>query len=789
MAQKDLKLLWGSNSKMNGSSKPAITDGKAYFAIVDGTTKYPDTAAPANEAFIYFDKDNTRYNVIAKRAIFDALGNKINSTYATDIESSGNTMSLFSADGGEAIDTATIVNSLSLSTGTQNDSKYSMKVTVNGQASSEYSLAAASDTAYGIVTTGDQSFAGTKTFTGAIHVTDTTFSIAPTMGAVVIDGGLGVGDNICAAGNLFIDSYATIGQSLIVGTTLTTGGAATIGGDLTVVGKDIFFGNTTGKIITLNADSAGSVMTLSNSNNILTFVLNNKGTDATVLSLSRHEELSWKLKHANLGNFYITNNQYPDDDGETIVGEDFSVLKLEKITGNATLKGRLEVDSLTIKNTTAIAHLMFSRVGYNYIYAPNGGSLAFSTNGNLNANCDMVLTKGVLTPGTLSGSSIGSEANPWQSIYTNYLNSNTTLYISSKAGTAMVFKGGSDGNEIARFDTVGKFKIVNGEYPAVTNSIDSGSSTLRWNNIYSATFTGDTFTGNAASATKVYVTDTPVHSEDVNKEYKILFTDGSTSGNQDVRFYNNLIYIVEPRGHGSGLKIGSSYRGYLELSDGSNHIARINTTNLTANRTITISDHAGTMMTSGNYTAWASPNTHTHNVTISHTPAGTVSRPTFTGTSNQETSSNAGYSSVASSGHTHSYNRVSSVSSHSFSTNSYTSGSNSGSAVSFYAYSGSSTPSLTASISGKCLTVTFTSPGTVAYTAAPNSHTHSYNRVNSISDHTVSASSYTSGAPSATTDVASNGHKHTYTAAGTISTPTFTGTAYSTTVTTATQNA
>ena len=777
MAQKDLKLLWGSNTKMNGSSQPAVTDGKAYFAIVDGDTKYPDTTAPANEAFIYFDKDNTRYNVIAKRAIFDALGNKINSTYATDIESSGNTMSLFSADGGEAIDTATIINSVALGQGTtHNGSTYHIKATINGVAGNDYALVAASSSKAGIITTGTQTIAGSKTFSGATKFTNNTASSSSATGAVVITGGLGVGGNIYG------------GAAANIATSLTTGGAASIGGDLTVVGKDIFFGNTAGQILTLNADSTGSVMTLSNANNILTFVLDNKGTDATVLSLNRNEELSWKLKHANLGNFYITNNQYPDDDGETIVGEDFSVLKLEKITGNATLKGRLEVDSLTIKNTTAIAHLMFSRVGYNYIYVPNGGSLAFSTNGNLNANCDMVLTNGVLVPGTLSGSSLGSEANPWQSIYTNYLNSDTTLYISSKTGTSIIFKGGSDGNEIARFDTVGKLKIVNGEYPAVTNSIDSGSSTLRWNNVYAATFTGDTFTGNAASATKVYVTDTPAHVEDVNKEYKILFTDGSTSGNQDVRLYNNLTYIVEPRSHGSGLKIGSGSRGYLELSDGSSHIAHIVTTNLTANRTITISDHTGTMMTSGNYTEWASPKTHTHNVTISHTPAGTVSRPTFTGTSDQETSSNAGYSSVASSGHTHSYNRVSSVSSHSFSTSSYTSGSNSGSAVSFYAYSGSSKPSLTASISGKCLTVTFTSPGTVAYTAAPNSHTHSYNRVSSISDHSVNTSSYTSGTPSGTTNVASNGHKHTYTAAGTISIPTFTGTAYTTTVTTTTQN-
>lgn len=785
MAQKDLKLLWGSNTKMNGSSQPAVTDGKAYFAIVDGDTKYPDTTAPANEAFIYFDKDNTRYNVIAKRAIFDALGNKINSTYATDIESSGNTMSLFSKDGGEAIDTATIINSVAIGQGTtRNGTTYHLKVTVNGQASSNYALAGATGTLAGIVTTGNQTFAGIKTFS------NTTTSSSSSTGAVVVGGGVGVGGAINAGGNInsgaaiAATTTLTAGTSASIGTTLSTGGAATIGGDLTVVGKDIYFGNETGKIVTLGVDGNGRLVTLGNTSNNSSFLLKLDGTVATSngIELYRGSNSSWKI--VNDGGHLRFFNNYT-----TSAGNYFKIFELEYNTGNANLKGKLEVDSLAIVNTTAIAHLMFSRVGYNYIYAPNGGSLAFSTNGNLNANCDMVLTNGVLMPGTFSGSSIGSEDNPWQSIYTNYLNSDTTLYISSKAGTSIIFKGGSDGNEIARFDTVGKLKIVNGEYPAVTDSINSGSSTLRWNNVYAATFTGDTFTGNAASATKVYVTDTPVHSEDINKEYKILFTDGSTSGNQDVRFYNNLTYIVEPRSHGSGLKIGSDCRGYLELSDGSNHIAHIVTTNLTANRTITISDHTGTMMTSGNYTQWASPKTHTHNVTISHTPAGTVSQPTFTGTSDQETSSNAGYSSVASSGHTHSYNRVSSVSSHSFSTSSYTSGSNSGSAVSFYAYSGSSKPSLTASISGKCLTVTFTSPDTVAYTAAPNSHTHSYNRVSSISDHSVNTSSYTSGAPSGTTNVASNGHKHTYTAAGTISTPTFTGTAYSTTVTTTTQNA
>ena len=253
MAQKDLKLLWGSNTKMHGSSKPAVVDGKAYFAIVDGDTKYPDTAAPANEAFIYLDKDSTRYNVIAKRAIFDALGNKINSTYATDIESSGNTMSLFSADGGTAIDSANIINSAAIGQGTtHNGTTYHLKVTVNGVGSANYALVAASGSKAGIVTTGNQTFAGIKTFS------NNTASSSKTTGAVVITGGLGVGGNINSGAAISAATTLTAGTSATIGTTLTTGGNASIGGDLTVVGKDIFLGNTTSKIITLSANADGN---------------------------------------------------------------------------------------------------------------------------------------------------------------------------------------------------------------------------------------------------------------------------------------------------------------------------------------------------------------------------------------------------------------------------------------------------------------------------------------------------------------------------------------------------
>ena len=776
MAQKDLKLLWGSNTKISGNNKPAIVDGKAYFAIVDGTTKYPDTAAPANEAFIYFDKDNTRYNVIAKRAIFDALGNKINSTYATDIESSGNTMSLFSADGGEAVDSATIINSLSVAWAAASDPTTSgprIRATVNEQNSSYQAIPVASDIAAGAVTTGDQKFAGIKTFTN-----DTDSSSVAT-GAVVINGGLGVAKKLYVGTAADIGASLKVGTTATIGTTLTTGGAASIGGDLTVVGKDIFFGNTAGKIVTLNVDADGKQVTLGNASNTGTYLVKLDGTKATSNGIEfwRGSNSSWKM--VNDGGHLRFFNNYT-----TSAGDYFKVLELEYNTGHANLKGRLTVNALTITNTDAVGHLAFSRGDINYITAPTSGKIAFVANGAAisSQNSSLIISDTTVYPGKSGTISLGSWNNMFQKVYTNAVAGSSDLTLDCDTDFSIIFTQNGD-TEIARITD--NEMIVKHIHPPVDNTTGCtlGNTSMRWKNVYSTTFTGDTFTGNAASATKVYVTDT---TPTTGTAYYLTYATGGNS-NQDLRCNDDLVYIDS--GTTSTLRIGSvSHKGHLELRDGSSHYAIFDPQNLTENRVIQISDHGGVMMTSGNYTQWASPKNHTHNVTISHTPAGTISKPTFTGTANQETSANAGYSAVASSGHIHSYNRVSSVSGHSLTTSSYNSGANSGSGVAFYAYSGSSKPSLTASIASKCLTVTFTSPATSAYTAAPNSHTHSYNRVSSIANHTVSVSSYTSGTPSATTDVASNGHKHTYTAAGTISTPTFTGTTYTTTETTTTQN-
>lgn len=781
MAQKDLKLLWGSNTKMNGDNAPVIIDGKAYFAIVDGDTKYPDTVAPANEAFIYLDKDSTRYNVIAKRAIFDALGNKINSTYATDIESSGNTMSLFSADGGTAIDTANIINSAAIGQGTtHNGTTYHLKVTVNGVGSADYALVAASGSKAGIVTTGNQTFAGIKTFS------NNTASSSKTTGAVVITGGLGVGGNINGGAAISAATTLTAGTSATIGTTLTTGGNASIGGDLTVVGKDIFLGNTTGKIVTLNVNADGNQITLGNASNTGAYLVKLDGTVATSngIELWRGANSSWKMINDG-GHLYFQNNY------TTEVEDYFDVLKLEYNTGNATIKGDTSVDTLTIRNTSGVGHLKFSRDNFNYITAPASGRIAFIVNGQSvgEANAELIIQDGILAPGSHNATALGTSSKNYSTLHTQnikssntlYITPDSTLYLDSGTGASIIFRQG--GTEAGRFGTDGKFKIVNGEYPSVTNTIDSGTSSLRWKTVYATTFNGTSFTGNAASATKIYVTDT---TPTASTSYRLTYASGTTSSNQDLRYNDDLTYI--DTGTTSTLKIGcASHMGQFVLSDGSSHTVTFTPTALEDNREITIPDAGGIMMTNSNYSLWASPNTHKHNVTISHTPKGTISKPTFTGTASQETSANIGTVNVGSNTHTHTYVKVTSANAPTPSHTSTNSGTPSATA-SFYAYSSTSKPSLTASIANKCLTVTFTSPATQGYTVSSSTHTHTYAKTTSISAPTLNTSTVNSGEPSATTTVPSNGHKHTYTATGTISTPTFTGTAYSKTFTTTAQN-
>lgn len=177
-----MKFLWGANSKIPARSN--TTNGKAYFAIVD--TGYTDTAAPTNEAFIYLDKAGARYNVIAKRAIFDSLGYKIVDKYFAVANNNGSNMMQFFAPSQNAssatpIGSAAIITSIDLSNSSITASEYKIKTVINGfedssaitatnTANSTLSLDMATGTLAGLVSAGEQVFGGQKTFSGKVII-------------------------------------------------------------------------------------------------------------------------------------------------------------------------------------------------------------------------------------------------------------------------------------------------------------------------------------------------------------------------------------------------------------------------------------------------------------------------------------------------------------------------------------------------------------------------------------------------------------------------------------------
>lgn len=219
MAQKDLLLSWGANASLGST----IIDGKTYFATIANSSSYLESGetAPSNEAYIYFDKDGKRYNVIAKRAIFDSLGNKIVDKYVSSAGSSGNTMYFYSPSSSSTdISRATIINSVSNTWTGGTTAGPTLKTTVNGVNGTAVAIPSATSSASGVVTTGTQSFAGQKTFT---NTTDITISGSTVTAAVNISGGLGVakklyvGSDTTVAGNLSVSSNATVNNNLLVG--------------------------------------------------------------------------------------------------------------------------------------------------------------------------------------------------------------------------------------------------------------------------------------------------------------------------------------------------------------------------------------------------------------------------------------------------------------------------------------------------------------------------------------------------------------------------------------------
>lgn len=209
---------------------------------------------------------------------------------------------------------------------------------------------------------------------------------------------------------------------------------------------------------------------------------------------------------------------------------------------------------------------------------------------------------------------------------------------------------------------------------------------------------------------------------------------------------------------------------------------------------------------------------HTH--TASYTPAGTVTTPTFTGTS-ATSGAPSGTTTVASSTHTHNYTPAGTVGATFTGTQgtvstSYTPAGTlnapafTGTAGTTTSISGTSTvyqitgtgtlPTLTASVSNRCLTLTFaqgTLPTRASVNVALSSHTHGYTPSGTVAAPTFTGTKATISAAftpagtvaatfsgtaasttsiSGTTKVGSSNHTHSVVAKGSIGSLTFTGT-------------
>lgn len=186
--------------------------------------------------------------------------------------------------------------------------------------------------------------------------------------------------------------------------------------------------------------------------------------------------------------------------------------------------------------------------------------------------------------------------------------------------------------------------------------------------------------------------------------------------------------------------------------------------------TVTISTAAPTSEQTATYTPAGTVSKPTFTGTqatidSSFTPAGTVSTPTFTGSAATSQANSGTNQTVSLNTHKHSVTAAGTVSQPTFTGSSVTSSANSGNIVS----------SITTSITNRCFT----------FAINESTHTHTVTAAGTVSQPTFTGSAVTSDAPASTygTSVAPGGHTHSVTATGSVSQPTFTGTAGTATAT------
>lgn len=349
-----MKFLWGANSKI----PKGYTNGKAYFAVIDDG--YANIALPENEAFIYLDKAGARYNVIAKRAIFDSLGAKIVDRYFSLVNNNSSNMLQFFAPSQDAntatpVGSAAIITAIDLSNSSVTANEYKIKTIINGfedkstGTNSTLSLGMATKTLAGLMSAGAQEFGGQKTFSGKVIINS---DLDVNSAIVTIDGTTSI-----ALAAPTITNTATTSLTITAPTTNITASSL-----LTITALTAINGNTA---ITGTLGVSG-VTSITNT------------TDATssagALKVTGGALISKKLYVKGIVTFANTTDG-SSSGGAVVVSGGAKIAKSVYIGNNLTVAQAISNSRNATFNGTAVTN-DYSTTIYGYLYGKNNATLS-----------------------------------------------------------------------------------------------------------------------------------------------------------------------------------------------------------------------------------------------------------------------------------------------------------------------------------------------------------------------------------------------------------------------------
>jgi len=411
---------------------------------------------------------------------------------------------------------------------------------------------------------GNATVGGTFDVTGAANFNDTTTSTSNTTGAVIIDGGLGLAENLNMGGNLDVDGTATVtGNTTLSGTldvtgdtnlNSTTGSTSTTTGALVVDGgvgiaENLYVGgdtNLTGEIAAATADFGGGNVIINttvdidvgvNIQNNANFNIDNSSS-TNVFNVDGSTGATTIAGATTINNTMAVNNNvtFTDNSSNNFNIDNSSnttVFDVEMSTGNTIVSGTFQSGAATI-SSAKISDLTSGRV----VLAGTDGEIEDSANLTFDGSTLAVTgaatvssTLAVTGASTLTGN-VTAEGNL-------SVEGNTTLGDANTDTVTFTAKAASD----LLVDTDGSY--------------DLGDTTNRWQHIYvdDATITNNLNLGGNLSLTgdlTVSGTTTTVESNVLQVDDPII-----TLGDPDISADDNKDRGVEFHYHnGTDAKVG-----------------------------------------------------------------------------------------------------------------------------------------------------------------------------------------------------------------------------------------